>query len=86
MPEPGRERVTLDVRMMPLAENADKFVRPALGPAMGAQRCRPLLGDCSGLLEISTSGGGMMKSLLPFGLGGQQAGAAQPGHFVRWRC
>jgi hypothetical protein len=76
--EPGRERVTLDVQMMPLASNADKFVRPALGPA-GRQRVAPLPGDVLAL-EISTSGGGMMKSLLPFGLGGQQAGAAQPGH------
>jgi hypothetical protein len=78
MPEPGRERVTLDVRMMPLADNADKFIRPALGPA-GRQRVAPLPGDVVAL-EISTSGNGLLKSLLPFGAGGQPGGGGPPNH------
>ena len=78
MAEPGLERVTLDVQMMPLASNADKFVRPALGP-VGRQRVAPLPGDVLAL-EISTSGGGMMKSLFPFGIGGQQRAGGQPSH------
>jgi hypothetical protein len=62
---PGREQVTLDVQMIPLAENADKFIRPALGPA-GKQRVAPLPGDVVSL-EISSSGNGLLKSLFPSG-------------------
>lgn len=72
LPEPGRERVTLDIRMAPLTANADKFVRPALGPA-GRQRIAPLPGDVVSL-EISTSGRGLLSSLFPM------AGAATPAH------
>jgi hypothetical protein len=67
--EPGRERVTLDVRMMPLAVNADRFIRPALGPA-GRQRIAPLPDDIVAL-EISSSGNGLLKALFPSGAGGQ---------------
>lgn len=69
--EPGREQVTLDIRMLPLAENADKFVRPALGPA-GTQRIAPLPGDVASL-EISSSGNGFLKSFASSGGGGQPA-------------
>ncbi len=65
MPQPGREQVTLDVRTLPLEEDADKFIRPALGPA-STQRVAPLSGDVASL-EISTSGSGFLKSLSPSG-------------------
>jgi hypothetical protein len=61
--EPGLENVTLDVRMLPLINNGDKFVRPALGPA-GRQRVSPYPGNVVSL-EISASGNGLLKSLFP---------------------